>query len=218
MGLEVRAGDRLLRVFAGRFLALLALLGSGMWLSGDSVVQALLPVLRATVELVEHDHQVDSLALDHEGADRVVRLVVRPTHYIVLGGKVIAPHPEARANASTLAGHVQLSLVLLLASAFALPAAGAMASVLRLIAVVGAALICLALDLPLTLLASLWGLYLEVYTPDAWSPLVAWAGFLQGGGRYALPLALGLCVGWFTSGLRHQCAHAQVQRDLQIST
>ena len=181
-------------ILARRFALIAALLGATMWVAGDRLVQGLLPLFRLAIELGDRDHQVERLEFDREGADRVLRLTVSRVRYVIAGGKALAPEPESRASATTLAGHVQLVLVLLLSSAFITHPTSAKAWLRRLAAAAAAALLCMLLDVPLVLMASIWGLYAQALEPDRWSPLLSWSAFMQGGGRYWLPLGMGVAM------------------------
>lgn len=185
---------------ARRFVLIAALLGAAMWVAGDRLVQGLLPLFRLAITLGDPDHRIERLEFDREGADRALRLTVSRVRYVIVGGKALAPEPASRANATTLAGHVQLVLVLLLSSAFITRPTSAKYGWRRLTAAAAAALLCLVLDVPLVLMSSIWGLYAQALEPDRWSPLLSWSAFMQGGGRYGLPLAMGVALSALVGG------------------
>ena len=160
---------------------------------GKILTTALLPVFRWEITQLDDAYQVLDLALSQQGADTVVRLQAGLARILVVGGKVLQPDPRARADVSTLAGHVTQPAILALALILAWPTRrAAIEYPLRiLVACVGIALVILA-DVPLVLWAELWDIHVSAFEPDRFSPLLIWRDFLQGGGRFVLGLAAGV--------------------------
>ncbi|MCL5060914.1 MAG: hypothetical protein M1449_10805 [Candidatus Thermoplasmatota archaeon] len=78
--------------------------------------------------------------------------------------------------------------------AFALP--GALHT--RVLAFALAALLALGflvVDLPLTLHAYVWDMFVDNLEPDRFSPLLAWHEFLHAGGRLGIAVVLGVAGG-----------------------
>ncbi len=156
-----------------------------------SLTEALLPLIRWEIAQLDDDYRVLVLALSRQGADTVIRLDVGLAHDIVVGARVLPTDPRARANVSTLAGHITQAALLCLAVILALPARGAMEYPLRApVACAGLALLLLV-DVPFVLWAELWDIHSSALDPGRVS-LLLWRDFLQGGGRFVLGLGLGV--------------------------
>ncbi|MBT9613426.1 MAG: hypothetical protein IV108_09205 [Burkholderiales bacterium] len=178
--------------FAGRFTLAIALLLTLNLLYGKTATEALLPTLRWELEQLDDTYRILDLRLDREGRDSVIRLDVGLEKAVVIGGRALMPDPRARANVSTLAGHVTQPALLCLALILAWPAYRAIEYPVRaLIAIVGLALVIL-IDVPFVLWGELWNLHVSALEPDRFSPLLIWRNFLQGGGRFVLGLAVGV--------------------------
>lgn len=181
------------RAFAARFVAVVLGLMLVCQLWGERAAVALLPLLRAEIGWLDNTYQVQSLALDAQGADRVVRLVVSQQRYIHLAGRVHEPHPQGRANASTLVGHLWLPWVVLVAAVLAWPMPrffGWTCWAWRCVILLPASAWLTAVNVPIVLWAGIWRLHVEAFAPDAIQPLLMAADFLQSGGEYALALLL----------------------------
>jgi len=156
------------------------------------LTEALLPVFRWEIAQLDDNYRVLDLTLSQQGADTVVRLEAGLERIMIVGGQVLQPDPRARANVSTLAGHITQPAILALALILAWPARSAMEYPMRvLIAVAGIALVILA-DVPFVLWAELWDIHVAALEPDRFSPLLLWRDFLQGGGRFVLGLGVGV--------------------------
>ncbi|TAL26324.1 MAG: hypothetical protein EPO01_02140 [Aquabacterium sp.] len=187
-----------------------ALLLPACVLHGERIVQSLLPFFAEVFSRVAVDFRLLGLAVVREGADTVVQATVMWRHFMVVNGRVMQPDPQATAHASTLLAHALQAPLAALVAACAWPVgrAGGVRTAVE-VAARGACLLpllalLLAADLPLVLAGELWGLVLEVLDPSAWSALVAWKDFLQGGGRHALGLlavALAAAAGRWISAL-----------------
>lgn len=163
-------------------------------LFGERIVTWLLPLLGAVFEVIAVDFKLLRLAVDHEGADRVLRATVMWKHIVFIGGHVIYPDPRGTANASTLLAHaLQGPLVALLVTcAWPLSATTRHASWkelgIRMLALCPLLAILICADVPAVLAGELWQLALDALAPGSNNLLVHWKIFLQGGGRYALGL------------------------------
>lgn len=175
----------LLRVLvaAGILIPLVALYGT-------SLVEALLPAYRTAFEWLAGDFRLQALAIDYEGADRVMRATVVWKHIVVLGGHVIVPDPRGTATASTLVAHTFQGPLVALIAATAWPAAGRREWLPRLALLVPMLCVLMLCDLPGVLAAELWQMATDALAPDSFSPLLIWKNFVHGGGRYALGLAV----------------------------
>lgn len=179
-----------------RFLLACAFLMALAQQFSDTLVDGILPLYRWEIGIIEDRYRVIGMALDHEGADRVVRLQVTLAKPVFIGTQFLMPDERGRADASTLVGHVLQPAVLLFALLLAWPAKNRLAYALRLFAALPFCTIIIMLDVPLVLLASLWGIIVDHLAPNAFSPLILWSQFLQGGGRWALGLAGGAAAIW----------------------
>lgn len=199
-----------------RFVAATLLLGALGLAWGERLAQAWLPLCEAEIALLDDTFSIDSLTLTKQGADRVIRMDIRPTRYFVLGERTVRPHPLARANSTTLVANLVLPAVLLLASGLAWPARHVWAYALRLPLLAAVWLMLAAVDVPLTLWAGIWGMYVDAYEPDRLSPLLIWVDMLQSGARLALPMVAGALAAW---ALERALARrpARAQRALQAA-
>jgi hypothetical protein len=156
---------------------------------GTSLVEALLPAYRTAFEWLAGDFRLLALAIDHEGADRVMRATVVWKHIVVLGGHVIYPDPRGTANASTLIAHTFQGPLVALIAAAAWPATDKREWLPRLALLLPMLCLLMLCDLPGVLAAELWQIATDALAPGSFSPLLIWKNFVHGGGRYALGLA-----------------------------
>lgn len=186
-----------LRATALRCSVLLLILGGLAMRWGDVLIGHLLPWFKLTLSQLDDTYRIDQLTLDKEGADRVIRVVVGLAHCVILEGAAYCGHPAARANASTLAGHVLMPAICLLAIVLAWPARSRLEGALRLVLLAPALCTIWFLDVPFILWAALWHLHVDAFAPDTVSPLLSWSQFLESGGRMALVVvgALGVLMG-----------------------
>lgn len=185
------APDRMLRQVLLRLtLAATVLLPLGA-IFGASVVEACLPAYRLAFGQLGGEFRLQSLALDREGADRVVRVRVSLRPVLLVGGKLSYPDPRGTANSSTLMAHALQGPILALLTALAWPVRRWRDIGWRLLALAPLVSLLVVTDLPAVLAAELWEIVIERLAPQTFSPLVLWKNFLQGGGRYALGVAVG---------------------------
>lgn len=172
-------------------LALLVLLALN-YAYAPLLIEALLPLFRWEIAQLDAAYRVLDLTLSQQGADTVLRLEVGVAHDIVIGGQVLPADPRARANVSTLAGHITQPGMLCLALILAWPARRPIEYPLRaLIASTGLAFAIL-IDVPFILWAEVWDIHVSAFEPNRFSLLLLWRDFLQGGGRFVLGLAVGV--------------------------
>lgn len=171
---------------------LLLMVLSALW--GDTLVSHLLPAGEAALTWLDDTYRIDELLLDNEGADRVIRVVVRLAHCVILEGTAYCGDPRAQANASTLAGHVLMPAVFLIAMVWSWPRRSLLEGLLRLALLVPALFTIWFIDVPFVLWAALWHLHVDAFAPNTVSPLLSWSQFLESGGRMALPVVGAMCV------------------------
>lgn len=182
----------LLFEFAGRFTLAIALLLTLNQLYGKAATEAMLPLLRWELAQLDDTYRILDLSLDREGRDTVIRLDVGLEKAVVVGGRALMPDPRARANVSTLAGHVVQPALLCLALILAWPARRAIEYSVRVFIAFGGLALVILTDVPFVLWGELWNLHVSALEPDRFSPLLFWKSFLQGGGRFVLGLAVGV--------------------------
>ena len=167
-------------------------------LAAEVLVSAALPAMGAVFKCVAGDFKLLALAIDQEGADRVVRATVAWKDVVVFDGHAVSPDPRGLANASTLLAHgLQSPITALLATLAWPPARGRMPwceLVRRCLLLVPAIGVLVATDIPLVLAGELQALAADALLPGATAPLATWARFLGGGGRYALGLVTAMLV------------------------
>jgi hypothetical protein len=168
-----------------------SVLGTLAYLYGPRGVEALLPLFRAEIKAFDSVFQDHTMRVTHQGADRVVRLDVKPQSLIVIGGRVVWPSARATANATTLVGHVYQPLVIAFTLALAWPAAGWRERAARGVLAVVLAFLVIAVDVPVVLYAELWEGLRDALAPGEFSLAIVWKDFLQGGGRLGLGLTAG---------------------------
>lgn len=111
------------------------------------------------------------------------------------GGQQVEALPEGWLEVTTTTGAMLQPLIIASAIGLALPGSltarltcGALATLF--------AFGFLLLDLPLTLHAYVWDMFIDHLQPDRFSPLMLWHDFMHSGGRLGVALLLGL-GGWF---------------------
>lgn len=168
---------------------------------GESIVRSMLSMFAVVFEWVADDFKLLRLAIDSEGADRVLRATVMWKHITFLGGHVIYPDPRGTANASTLLAHALQGPLVAILTACAWPttrAVGVSTSrvwtelSVRQLVLLPLVAILIGIDMPIVLAGEIWHFILDAMAPGTSSILVAWKFFMQGGGRYALGLGAGI--------------------------
>lgn len=182
----------LLLKIAGRFALAIALLLTLNQFIGKAATESMLPLLRWEITQLDDTYRVLDLQLDRQGRDSVLRLEVGLAKVIIIGGRALLPDPRARASVSTLAGALWQPLFLSLAVVVAWPTQRARDYLLRLSLALPLIVLVTLLDLPFVLWGELWQLHVSALEPDRFSLLLLWKDFLQGGGRFALGLGVGV--------------------------
>lgn len=180
--------------FALALLIGLAVTLAAAWAGGESLIETLLPATRIVLGWIDDRFGILFLGVEHNWQDTVVRLRVNILQLFVMGGKVIGESPKGWLEVTTTAGAMLQPLVIGPAIAFALP--GGLAR--RLAAFGLAAFLAfgfLLVDLPVTLHAYVWDMFIDNLDPDRFSPLMVWHEFLHAGGRLGIAVILGL-TGW----------------------
>lgn len=187
----VPAGHLSLRLVAVTATVLAA---SHVW--SRDVVALLLPVLSAALGFVADDFRILSFEFVSERGNSSIGAVAMLKHTIVLGGRAVVPDDVSVTMVGTTVGTVMQPLLVALVLVLAWPA-GVIELALRLATACPLIAIVLLADTPLSMAAWLWDTQLRVHEPDRSSPLVWWNIFLNGGGRLALGLIVGvLSIAW----------------------
>lgn len=180
--------------FALALIAGFALTLAAAWMWGTALIEAILPTTRIVLGWIDGRFGVVSLGVEHNWQDTVVRLRLNFSTGFFMGGRIISPDPRGALWVTTPVGSLLQPLVIAPAIAGALPGR----PTLRLIRFGLAALLALSflvIDLPLTLHAVAWDMLTYSLGVNDFSPLLAWFGFLNGGGRLGIGLLLG-AAGW----------------------
>lgn len=181
----------------GRF-ALALILGlavtlAAAWAWGETLIESLLPVSRTLLGWIDGRFGILFLGVEHNWQDTVVRLRVDILRRFVMGGQIIGESPTGWLEVTTTTGALLQPMVIAPAIAFALPGAART----RMLAFALAALLAfgfLLIDLPVTLHAYVWDMFVDHLDPDRFSPLMAWHEFLHAGGRLGVAVILGLAA------------------------
>ena len=195
---------------AWRTLAVGVALLAALLLAGEATVRAASPTMQRVFEQLMPEFRVVQFGLDQEQADRVLRVEVTRSNYVLIGGRAIEPNTRGTANASTLALQTLFGPLLALWVALAWPTQGRVSRLAwRLVCVLPPAIALALLDTPVVLAAQLWGLMVDHFAPDEFSALAVAGRLLQSGGRYVLGLSIGMAAialadGWHARYLRTQ--------------
>jgi hypothetical protein len=187
---------------AGFALALVAGFGATLacaWLWGTPLVEALLPAVHAVLGWIDDRFGILALGVERNWQDTVVRLRVNLVAPFFMGGQMISEQADGWLEVTTTTGAVLQPLVIAPAFAFALPGAWfARLAAFALAALLGFGF--LLIDLPLTLHAYVWDIFIDNLEPDRFSPLMSWHAFLHAGGRLGVGLILGMAAWGVASG------------------
>jgi len=188
------AGLQQPRRFLLRFVLWSVLLGLMAHFGSPCITEALLPVFKDELALLDPAFRIDRLYVDRDGADEVVRLEVGLARTLSVGSRTFRPDPRDRASTSTLADNAVVPCALLIAASLAWPLRSRRELAMRLAALAPAALLLEMLVVPFILLAQLWAALLSSAAPGRFSVLVSWGDFLTGGGALALALILAVAA------------------------
>ncbi len=177
-----------------RLAVALGLAISLAWMGGRALVEAALSITTPTLlGWIDDRFGILFLGLDHTGQDTVIRLRTNLVRMLVVGLQVVEPHPKGWLEVTTTVGAMLQPLTIGLGLAGAWPgSAGIRLLRLLLVAMLGVAF--MLIDLPLTLHAYTWDMFLDHYDPDHVSPLMLVHRFLHGGGRLGVGVLLAALV------------------------
>ena len=183
----------------------LAITLTAAWIWGEWLVETILPVSRALLGWIDDRFGILFLSVDHDLQDTVIRLRVNILEIFVMGGQVISESPTGWLEVTTTTGAMLQPMVIAPAIAFGLPAA----ILTRILAFALAVLLAfgfLLIDVPVTLHAYVWDMFIDNLEPDRFSPLMIWHEFLHAGGRLGIAVLLGVaswkCVPSFINTTR----------------
>jgi hypothetical protein len=157
---------------------------------------ALLPALDAQLTWMDDHYRTLSLHIARQSGEPVIVWVVQQARSIVVGERVAMPHPLGRADASTLLVHLWGPACLLWAwllghGSWRWRGRGWRG---RMAQGIAATALLLTLDVPMVLWAAIWSLHASTMAPGEFSLLLWWAALMDGGGRWALALGLGMAI------------------------
>jgi hypothetical protein len=156
------------------------------------LLQALLPAMRWVCAQWVDEFRILSFSLDREGADSVLRAVVKVARHTVVHGRALTPEGGGLANASTMAWQGLHSSFIALWVALAWPAPDRLLTRVKRVALLAVpALALLIVDAPTVVAGSLWQIVIDALAPGSFSPLLTARTVLQEGGRLVLGAALG---------------------------
>lgn len=174
------------------FFATAVLATGSLWFS-DSIVQALLPLIKLEIQLLDGTFRIDRLKVDQEGRERVIRMEVGLEREIRMNGHIAVPDARGKAYSTIPAASVTLPALIMMVIGAAWPTVRLRTYVWRGMALIPALFILWTVDVPIALWSGVWGLIIEAFEPDRFSPLLIWEHFLHSGGEFALAAAFG-CV------------------------
>lgn len=159
-------------------------------LGGRHLIEFLLPLVQAPIVWLDDRFVILFLGIDHTTQDTVIRLKVNLLRMLVVGTQVVQPHPKGWLEVTTTVGAMLQPLTIGLGLVLAWP--GRISRRLGRAALVSAGgLLFMLIDIPLTLHAYVWDMFLAAYDPSHFSPLMTAHRFLHGGGRLGIGVALG---------------------------
>jgi hypothetical protein len=162
------------------------------WSGGRALVEAVLSITTPPLlGWMDDRFAILFLGLDHTAQDTVIRLRTNLVRMLVIGTGVVEPHPKGWLEVATPVGTMLQPLTIGLGLAGAWPGrTGVRLLRLLLVTVLGVAF--MLIDIPLTLYAYIWDMFLDYYEPDKVSPLMLAHRFLHGGGRLVVGVLLAL--------------------------
>lgn len=159
-------------------------------LGGRHLIELLLPLAQSPIVWLDDRFAILFLGIDHTTQDTVIRLRVNLLRMLVVGTQVVQPHPKGWLEVTTTVGAMLQPLAIGLGLALAWPARISRRLGRAALASAGGLLFML-IDIPLTLHAYVWDMFLAAYDPGHFSPLMTVHRFLHGGGRLGIGVALG---------------------------
>ena len=169
---------------------------------GAPLLQWLIPLFKWQIHLMDDQYQLIDLSIKNVGSEQAFYLKVNLAKPLILGGHFIVPDERGIATASSIVAHVWQIVVILLAVLVAWPMASNVDYVRRLAISIPVLIIILMLDMPFSLLATLWRLVLDQLSLESFSPLILWNEILESGGRLVLGLVGGLLTVWLAERMK----------------
>lgn len=161
------------------------------WLSGRELIEALLPLVRESLLWLDDSFEILALGIDQNHQDTVIRLRVNATQLIIIGTQALWPRPGEWLEVTTTLGAMLQPSTIAVGLAVAWPGSLMLRLVrggLALVLAIGFLLI----DLPVTLYAYVWDMYIYAFAPEQFSPLLVWHEFLHAGGRLGIGVLIGV--------------------------
>lgn len=195
--------------------ALGLLLGFGIslslaWLWGHALIEALLPLTRAPLLWLDGRFEILHLGVERNLQDTVIRLRVNATQMIVVGSQTAWPEAGQWLEVTTTLGAMLQPLVIAVGLAAAWPGKFA-TRLLRIAIAMMLGMAFLLIDIPVTLHAYVWDMYIYAFDPSYFSPLLIWHEFMHAGGRLGLGVLIGIASATLGSRLVHRIALAASQ-------
>lgn len=159
--------------------------------SGRHLVELLLPLAHTALGWVDDRFSILFLGIDRTAQDTVIRLKVGLLRMLVVGTQVVQPDPKAWLEVTTTIGVMLQPMTIGIGIALAWPGNPLRRLACMLAAFVGSLLFML-IDLPLTLHAYVWDMFLQAYDRHHFSPMMITHRFLNDGGRLGIGVAIGL--------------------------
>lgn len=158
---------------------------------GRHLVEALLPTAKLLILRLDDHFEIIFLGIDHTHLDLVIRLKVNVVRMMVVGTHVVEPLAKGWIEVTTPVGALLQPLAIGVGLALAWPASiRQRISHVTLACIIG--MILLLIDIPLTLHAYVWDMFLAAYDREHFSPLMSIHRFLNNGGRLGFGIAVGV--------------------------
>jgi len=175
------------------------------WYARD-IVSAAMPLLSWGLGVVADEFQVLSLQFMTDRHNQSLVAMVRLEHTLLIGNAVVVPDGVSVMTVGSAIGNVLQPMLVTLVVVLAWPAS--IAEMATRVACAGLLqVVVLLLNTPLSMAAWLWIGYMRHYSPDAWSALLPWNIFLNGGGR----IVMGLVAAALSIALAHHLARPRLE-------
>lgn len=185
-------------------------------LGGRHLVELLLPVCQWLLVGLDDRFAILFLGIDQTIQDTVIRLRVNLLRLLVVGTQVVEPQSKGWLEVTTTVGAMLQPLTIGLGLALAWP--GRIGRRLARAALTCAGgLFFMLIDIPLTLHAYVWDMFLAAYDPAHFSPLMTAHRFLHGGGRLGIGVALG-AMAILAFGHRRQASMATEAQPFSVGS
>jgi len=183
------------------------------WIWGIQYGRMLLPVYQWSFETLTPYFKVQSLQIEHENGESIIKIHAWTAASRQLGGRSV--QNDVPVSSSTLLGHALQHAIIILTVALSWPVgAWRERGILILLAMLGLILIEI-LDIPLVLAGALEDLVLANYDPSLLSSslLVRGMDFMNSGGRLMLSLVVSaLIVVLWKASITHYCDKKRIIR------